>query len=94
MGQSCGGAQALEAWVDPRVTTTVLCNAGLWKGITDLSGGVAMTKDYLRKLHAPVAYVSGDAQDIAFDNADDDFRRTTQVPALRAWRRGVPHSGT
>jgi hypothetical protein len=31
MGHSCGGAQALDVTRDPRVTTTVLWNSGVWR---------------------------------------------------------------
>jgi dienelactone hydrolase len=93
MGQSCGGAQALEASADPRVRTTVLWNSGLFPGVTTMAGGKPLTKSDLDKLHAPAAYISGDAEDIAFVNANDDFDRL-KVPAFRAYARGVLHSGT
>ncbi len=93
MGQSCGGAQAIEASADPRVHTTVLWNSGLFAGVTTMSGGKPLTKSDLDKLHGPTAYISGDAEDIAFVNANDDFDRL-KVPAFRAYARGVLHSGT
>jgi len=93
MGQSCGGAQAIEASADPRVRTTVLWNSGLFPGVTTMAGGKPLTKSDLDKLHAPTAYISGDAEDIAFVNANDDYDRLT-VPALRAYARGILHSGT
>jgi dienelactone hydrolase len=93
MGQSCGGAQAIEASADQRVRTTVLWNSGLFPGVTTMAGGKPLTKSDLSKLHAPTAYISGDAEDIAFVNANDDFDRL-KVPAFRAYARGVLHSGT
>jgi dienelactone hydrolase len=93
MGQSCGGAQAIEASADPRVRTTVLWNSGLFPGVTTMAGGKPLTKSDLDKLHAPTAYISGDAEDIAFGNANDDFDRL-KVPAFRAYAHGVLHSGT
>jgi hypothetical protein len=41
-----------------------------------------------------VAYISGDAQDIAFANADDDFERIASVPIFRGYEKGVTHGGT
>jgi hypothetical protein len=94
MGQSCGGAQAIEASADPRVRTTVLWNSGLFPGVTTMAGGKPLTKKDLEKLHAPIAYISGDAEDVAFSNANDDFERLPHIPALRAYSRGMLHSGT
>ena len=92
-GQSCGGVQAIEASSDPRVTTTIVMNSGMLPGVTTMTG-TGLTKDALRKLHAPVAYISGDAEDIAFSNAEDDFNRLSGIPAFRAYGRGMLHGGT
>jgi hypothetical protein len=93
MGQSCGGAQALEASIDPRVRTTVLWNSGLFPEPISMGGGAALSRsDLKRLLHAPTAFISGDEQDGAFANANFDL--ISHVPVLRAWERGVLHSGT
>jgi dienelactone hydrolase len=94
MGQSCGGAQALEASADPQIRTTVLWNSGLFPGVTTMAGGAPLTKDSLKKLHGPIAYISGDDEDLAFANANDDFERIDHIPAFRAYARGVVHEGT
>jgi dienelactone hydrolase len=95
MGQSCGGAQALEASADPRVRTTVLWNSGLFPTPTSMGGGAALSRDDLRHLlHAPTAFISGDEQDSAFANANANFDLITHVPVFRAWARGMLHSGT
>jgi dienelactone hydrolase len=94
MGQSCGGVQALEVAADPRITTAVIWNSGLFPKPTEMAGGKSMSKDDLKSLHTPVAYISGDAQDIAFANAEDDFARITSVPIFRGYERGVGHGGT
>lgn len=94
MGMSCGGAQAIEASADPRVATSVMWNSGLFPGETTMGGGKALTKDDLKLIHAPVAYISGDESDVAFVNANDDFQRLDQVPAFRAYRRMTGHGGT
>jgi len=94
MGQSCGGAQAIEASVDPRVTTTVLWNSGLFREPTTMGGGKTLTREDLKHLHAPTALISGDEEDIAFTNAEENFQLIEHIPVFRAYERGVLHSGT
>jgi dienelactone hydrolase len=94
MGMSCGGAQAIEASADPRVSTSVMWNSGLFPGETTMGGGKALTKENLKLFHAPVAYISGDESDVAFVNANDDFQRLDRVPAFRAYRKMTGHGGT
>jgi len=94
MGMSCGGVQAIEAAGDPRVTTVMVWNSGLFPQPTAMAGGKTLDKTDLEKLHTPVAYISGDATDIAFANANDDFSRLHAIPAFRAYERGVAHGGT
>jgi len=92
-GQSCGGVQAIEASGDPRIATTIVMNSGLLPGETTMTG-TKLTKDILTKYHGPVAYISGDDEDIAFTNAEDDFDRLRGTPAFRAYLRGMLHGGT
>jgi dienelactone hydrolase len=94
MGQSCGGVQAIEASADPRVRTTMVWNSGLFNQPTAMAGGKTLTKENLKLLHGPTAYISGDAEDIAFANANDDFDHIDNVPLLRAYGRGITHGGT
>jgi hypothetical protein len=47
---------------------------------------VSMTKERLRELHGPVAYIVGGTSDIAYENAADDFERIDHVPVLFASR--------
>jgi hypothetical protein len=94
MGQSCGGVQAIEASRDPRVTTTMVWNSGLLPEPSTMAGGKTMTKADLGTLHAPTAYISGDSQDIAFANANDDFERLNSIPVFRGYEYGIPHGGT
>ncbi len=94
MGQSCGGVQAIEASADPRIRTSVIWNSGLFPQPTRMAGGKELTKADLNALHAPTAYISGDDEDIAFVNANDDYDRIDRIPVLRAYGRGVTHGGT
>lgn len=93
-GHSCGGVQAIEASADRRVTTTLVMNSGMLPNGTGMAGGRALTKADLLKIHGPVAYLPGDASDIAAPNASDDFERISHVPVLLAWERGIGHGGT
>jgi hypothetical protein len=94
MGHSCGGVQALEAAADPRMTTAVIWSSGLFPKPTNMGGGKTMSKSDLKLLHSPIAYISGDSEDIAFVNSNDDFSRITSIPAFRGYERGVGHGGT
>jgi type 1 glutamine amidotransferase/dienelactone hydrolase len=91
MGQSCGGLQAIVAAADPRVTTTVIWNSGTFPSGSGLPGAPA-TKESLKSLHAPVAYISGDESDVAFKNSNADFEAINGIPVFRAWMAGVGHS--
>lgn len=94
MGQSCGGVQAIEVAADRRISTAVFWNSGLFGKPTNLGGRKTLSKQDLESIHVPVAYISGDPQDIAFKNAEADFDSLTKVPAFRAYERGVGHGGT
>lgn len=92
MGQSCGGLQAIAAAADPRVRTAMVLNSGTFPdGTPPLDGTGGATKASLAKLHTPVAWISGDESDVAFNNADADFAAAT-IPALRAYEKGTGHS--
>ena len=96
MGQSCGGVQAIAASVDPRVILTVGWNTGLFP--TPQAALEDVPKATLDKLHAPIAYFTGDkASDVAYVNAADDYARlaaAARVPSMHAWKDGMPHNGT
>lgn len=94
MGQSCGGVQAIEVAADSRVTTAVIWNSGLFAQPSDMGGGKTLSKKDLESIHVPMAYISGDATDIAHNNANADFEYIKSIPVFRAWERGVGHGGT
>jgi dienelactone hydrolase len=94
-GMSCGGVQAIEASVDPRVKTTIVANSGLMPVPTPMSGsGKPIPKESLNLMHAPVLYMSGDESDIAYANANDDFEKINHIPVFRAFQKGIGHGGT
>jgi hypothetical protein len=94
MGQSCGGVQAIEVAADPRVTTAMVWNSGLFAQPSNMGGGKTLGKKDLESIHVPMAYISGDSTDIAFNNANADFEYIKSIPVFRAWERGVGHGGT
>ncbi|HYV39855.1 MAG TPA: hypothetical protein VE988_29465 [Gemmataceae bacterium] len=87
MGQSCGGVQALEVSLDPRITTSVIWNSGLVRNVNAGQAKMAMpalSRDLLKKLHAPIAYINGGTKDTASKYALADFPEIEKVPVLLA----------
>jgi hypothetical protein len=93
MGMSCGGLQAIEISSDPRITTTVVCNSGLFISPPRMKGMPTLTKADLSRYHGPVLYIMGGPKDIAYENAMDDFAKVTHVPIVMT-NLDVGHGGT
>ena len=93
-GMSCGGLQTLEVASDPRVTTVVVCNSGIFKtpgnGISNMPN---LTKENLKKIHTPTLYLLGGEKDIAYANGMDDYLQINHVPVFMA-NMDVGHGGT
>ncbi|WP_243348393.1 alpha/beta hydrolase family protein [Parabacteroides sp. FAFU027] len=93
-GMSCGGLQTLETAPDPRVTTAVICNSGIFVNAAGGFPGMPnLTKDNLLKLHTPTLYILGGEKDIAYGNGMDDFNRINHLPVFVA-NMEVGHGGT
>lgn len=94
-GMSCGGLQTLEVAGDPRVTTTVVCNSGIFKDPagSKMPGMPALKKDQLKKIHTPTLYLLGGPSDIAYNNGMDDYAQINHVPVFVA-NMNVGHGGT
>jgi hypothetical protein len=93
-GMSCGGLQTLEVASDPRVSTVVVCNSGIFN--TPGNGKSAMpnlTKANLATIHTPTLYLLGGEKDIAYTNGMDDYKRINQTPVFMA-NMDVGHGGT
>ncbi|WP_161889500.1 poly(ethylene terephthalate) hydrolase family protein [Pontibacter russatus] len=93
-GMSCGGLQTLEVASDPRVSTVVVCNSGIFN--TPGNGRSAMpnlTKENLKQIHTPTLYMLGGEKDIAYANGMDDYGRINHVPVFMA-NMDVGHGGT
>ncbi|MFL6728153.1 MAG: hypothetical protein ACJ8FS_16810 [Sphingomicrobium sp.] len=94
MGHSCGGLQAIEVAADPRISTAIIWDSGVYnRGPATGRSGVAVTKEQLRAIHGPIAYINGGPADIAYANALDDFERINHIPAFFGWIP-VGHGGT
>lgn len=95
MGQSCGGLQATAAARDPRVSALGVWNSGLFPDaeVARKMAAADAPKSLLPTLKLASIYVTGDASDQAFPNADDDFAHIGG-PSLRLWREGGGHGGT
>jgi dienelactone hydrolase len=78
-GHSCGGLQAIAASSDTRIDTTVILNSGVFE-----QPRVKVDKAALARLHAPIVYFMGGPSDMAYANAEDDYRHIAHVPVLKA----------
>lgn len=92
-GFSCGGLQALFNARDPRVSTVVMMNSGLFVDGPTTMAGMTGDKSLLDTLHTPILYVLGGDTDIAYAAGMDDFARITRVPAAAA-NINKGHGGT
>jgi len=94
-GMSCGGLQTIETAPDPRITTAVICNSGIFMSnpATPIPGMPNLKKEYLQKIHTPTLYILGGEKDIAYANGMDDFSKINHVPVFVA-NMDVGHGGT
>lgn len=95
-GMSCGGLQALEVAGDPRITTLIVANSGIF--IEPLRGNAMpmmpqLDKTQLKKIHTPTLYLLGGPSDIAYKNGMDDVKKINHVPVFVA-NLDVGHGGT
>ena len=79
-GFSCGGLQAIMLAADPRISTVVVQNSGVFNDVRESIGGMRASKDILTTFHTPVMYLLGGPTDIAYANGSDDVKRIGQVP--------------
>jgi predicted dienelactone hydrolase len=92
-GQSCGGLQAISAAADHRVKTALVLNSGTFPaGTKPLAGTGDAIKASLKRIHVPTIWVSGDASDIAHNNAGGDFAAFDSAPGIWAWHDGTGHA--
>lgn len=92
-GFSCGGLQAIALAADPRISTVVVQNSGIYNDTTQSIGGMTVSKEALEAFHTPVLYLLGGPTDIAFPNGSDDVARIGHVPVAFV-NLPVGHGGT
>lgn len=92
-GFSCGGVQALRHAGDPRVSTLVLMNTGIFNDGPSPLPEMDISKDALAAIHTSTLYILGGESDIAYANGMDDFQRINHVPVAVA-NLPVGHGGT
>lgn len=95
-GMSCGGLQALEVAGDPRISTLVVANSGIF--IDPIRGNAMpmmpqLDKTHLTKIHTPTLYLLGGPSDIAYRNGMDDVAKINHAPVFVA-NLDVGHGGT
>ena len=88
-GHSCGGAQVLANAADPRLKTYLILNAGMGK----MTMADASAKS-LKNLHGPILYLVGGTSDVAWQNAQQDFKAIKRVPVVLADNTQSGHGGT
>ena len=88
-GHSCGGAQVLANAADKRLKTYLILNAGMGKmTMADAS------KKSLKNLHGPILYLVGGTEDVAWKNAQMDYKAIKKVPVVLADNTKSGHGGT
>jgi dienelactone hydrolase len=80
MGHSCGAIQALKVSTDPRITTTLVMNSGLFPDGDQYMQRFALQRSHLSALHAPIAYFIGGETDVAYVNAEQDWQDLQALP--------------
>lgn len=95
-GMSCGGLQALEIAADPKISTLLVANSGIF--IDPIRGNAMpmmpqLDKTHLTKIHTPTLYLLGGPSDIAYKNGMDDVAKLNHVPVF-VGNVDVGHGGT
>jgi acetyl esterase/lipase len=88
-GHSCGGAQVLANAADPRLKTYLILNAGMG----EMKMADASPKS-LKNLHGPILYLVGGTTDVAWKNAQMDYKAIKKVPVVLADNTKSGHGGT
>lgn len=92
-GYSCGGTQALIYAGDPRVSSFVIMNSGVFPDNYIPMPGLNLGKGILDRIAVPTLYVTGGPEDVAYTVARDDVGRIGNAPV--AWiDTDATHAGT
>lgn len=88
-GHSCGGAQVLANAADARLKTYLILNAGM--GEMTMADADAKA---LKNLHGPILYLVGGKTDVAWPNAQMDFKAIKKTPVVLVDNTQSGHGGT
>ena len=88
-GHSCGGAQVLANAADARLKTYLILNAGM--GEMTMADANAKA---LKNLHGPILYLVGGKTDVAWPNAQMDYKAIKKTPIVLADNTQSGHGGT
>ena len=88
-GHSCGGAQVLANAADKRLQTYIILNAGM--GTMTMADA---SRKSLKGLHGPILYLVGGRSDVAWANAQQDYKAIRHVPVVLADNTQSGHGGT
>ena len=88
-GHSCGGAQVLANAADARLKTYLILNAGM--GEMTMADANAKA---LKNLHGPILYLVGGKSDVAWPNAQMDYKAIKKTPVVLADNTQSGHGGT
>ncbi|MBN8830993.1 MAG: hypothetical protein J0G94_10300 [Sphingomonadales bacterium] len=92
-GYSCGGYQVLGYAGDPRVSSYVILNSGVFPKAYIPMDGAVLGKEALNRITVPILYVTGGPEDVAYSVARDDVRRIHKAPVI--WiDTPATHAGT
>jgi hypothetical protein len=95
-GHSCGGIDAIRTGInDDRVTSIISLNSSCYPNNSNggRSGPLAVCRDDLDRLGAPILFITGGPTDIAYDNSIANFKLVRDVPAVLASHEAAGHSG-
>lgn len=82
MGYSCGGLQAVELASDPRISTVIINNSGIFPDGRTRIRNLPIERSALDAIRSPILYILGGPDDVAYQNGMADFRSITQAPAV------------
>jgi hypothetical protein len=101
-GPSCDELQVIEASMDSRVTTSIICDSGaINTSIHGDSSTLSLTNDVYKILHAPILYLAGDASDSTYTRINNKLQLIDNVPIVMMFNQNTglieaykqPHGG-
>jgi hypothetical protein len=101
-GQSCDELQIIEASLDSRVTTSIICDSGaINTAINGDNSTLSLNEDVYKILHAPILYLAGDTSDSTYTRISNKLQLIDDVPIVMMFNQNAglieaykqPHGG-